>query len=128
MAPCSCAGDTTWGALGSWARSRMPPWRATRRQRITPVRIPRALCDLACGGRMRCLLGDSFLVELQRELEITRLVTRDLHGVDSGVARAAVRAALRSDGGHQPFVAQIRDAVHVEERRDLVHRVRRRDE
>ena len=46
-----------------------------------------------------------FLIQLQRELQITDFVAWKLHRVAAGVARAAVRRSLGGDGAHQTLEA-----------------------
>src|SRR5262245_21614125 len=71
---------------------------------------------------------NSFLVEFQGKLQVARLVARERHRVNAGVARAAVRVSIRTDGRHQAFQAQISDTVGIEIAGDLVERVRGGDE
>src|SRR4249920_4166928 len=70
-------------------------------------------------------LGDRLAlnVELQRELQVGRLVLRKRHRVDAGVARGAIRALFALDRAQHAFEAQIADAVGLEELANFLDRV-----
>src|SRR5579872_4373127 len=120
MAAFNCAADTVCGAAGSCARTAdaatlsAAAAHSTRADRRMPAVI-----------WWRRSFGHRSLVQLERELEVARLVARDLHGVLPRVAGCAVRTALAPHRAQQPLEAQVPDAVGFEELADLLERVRR---
>src|SRR5688572_1674650 len=67
-------------------------------------------------------------IELQRQLEIRRVIARERHRIDTRVARRAVAGSPARHGAGEPVQAQIGDAVGVEILTDFLERVRRRDQ
>src|ERR1700730_8268091 len=112
MAVLSCAAATGCGADGSCARPRLAH-STSRQQRAIPRRMVTAL------PRDRLAL-----VEPERELQVVHALAWNRHGIDAGVARAAVRAAILADRAEQAFEAQVRDAVRLEEFANLGERMR----
>src|SRR4029434_2756057 len=99
-------------------------------QRTRPLRL--ALCVL----RVLCvvpaqrifLLRDRVFIELQRELQVTRLVARKFYRIPSGVAGGAIRSPVLVNGAQKSLEAEIGDAVGAEVGPDFLERVCRRDQ
>src|SRR5690349_11362792 len=99
MAPLSVAAGTAAGRGGSCAEAAGPATRQSRARKASRI----------------ALIGDHFgLVQLQRELEVARFVTREVDWIPTGVAGRAVRASLCADRAEQSFEAQIGHAVGIE--------------
>src|ERR1051326_6341519 len=71
-------------------------------------------CDRRLVGHLRLAF-----VELQRELQVRRLVARETDRIYTRVAGGAVRRLTTADGRHEAFMTQIADTVGVEEFADL---------
>src|SRR5262245_42493803 len=118
------------GAVGSWAVAVLA--RTPSRPRTQSATPHPALCDLC----LLCDLGISllrhrfllFVIELQRKLEVGRLVAREVHRVDARVAGTAVRATAAANGGQHAVEAQVANRIAFEKVTDLVEAVRRGDQ
>src|SRR5258706_188716 len=131
MAALSWAAETVWGAAGSCAALCAPAARTPPRTQTSPINKPSrksARRRMLGPGRHRLFVHERLLVELQRELQVRRLILRKWHRIDARIARTAVRIALAANRRHQPFEAQITDAVGVEVLGDFLQRMRRGNE
>ena len=72
--------------------------------------------------------GCDVRIQLQRQLQVRRLVSRKRHGIDPRVARRAVLRASAADGIGEAVEAEIGHAVGVEILADFLERVRRGDQ
>src|SRR5262245_50656833 len=92
------------------------------------LRVPRVLrgSELSVSSIMSA--RDRLFVQLERQLQVARLVARKLDRIDAGVARRAIRFAFSADGAEQPFLREVRDAVGLDVIANLVERMRGRDQ
>src|SRR5258706_14019039 len=110
MAACTGGGAAVRGVDGSCALAagtladagRSAPRWATRRQPPSRTAIPREKMSVRI-----CSLRHGLFVELQRQLQIARLVPREGHRVRAGVTRAAVRLLIRCDGAQHALEAEV---------------------
>src|SRR5262249_42283121 len=107
--------------------------RMLRRRRITASADDGVLLEkrIGLGLRKRCFRGGRLRavpIQLERKLQVCRLVSRELHRIHTGVARRAVLLLSVLNSAGQLVEARIREAVGLEILPDFFERVGRRNQ